>query len=289
LNEFMMEGGAPGLSVYGSRFEELVERLQRSLSEAAVGDDPIRLGVQPVIARSIVERAGYVEAFPQLLGSVHSYEGDERRWRQLASEMEAGRDWSAEHKMSDVVVLPAICYHVYPQLEGADLELSGCVFDLNGYCYRHERSQEPGRMRSFRMREFVRVGAPPEVREWRQAWLERAHAWLLSLGLDVEIEAATDPFFGGAAKLMKPLQEDEQLKWELIASMGSGTRQAIASSNYHKDHFGSTFGIHAGGDSAHTACAAFGLERIAMAVIHQHGESPESWPLEAAGEKGVRA
>jgi len=278
FDDLMMQGEAPGLATYGPRFEELIDALQAGLTVAAEEERPTRLGIQPVIARSVVERAGYVEAFPHLLGAVHTYEGDEKRWRSLVGEMEAGRDWSEEHRMSDVVVLPAVCYQVYPHLEDVEL-VEPCTVDITGYCYRHERSHEPGRMRSFRMREFVRVGEPESVTEWRGRWLERARDWLSSLELEVAVEPATDPFFGGAARLMKPLQESEQLKWELVAEVEGGTRQAIASSNYHKDHFGGTFRIGAGGGIAHSACSAFGLERIALAVINRHGESPENWPL----------
>lgn len=282
LDDLIMEGAAPGLSVFGPKFEELIDGLQRDLSKQATAEEPTRLGIQPVIPSAVLERAGYVEAFPHLLGSVHTYEGDDRQWRALAKEMQAGRDWSAEHRMSDVAVLPAVCYQVYPQLEGAQLG-EACLFDITGYCYRHERSHEPGRMRSFRMREFVRVGEAGETKEWRESWLELGRQWLTSLGLDVSVEAATDPFFGGAARLMQPLQESEQLKWELVAEVDAGTRQAIASSNYHKNHFGSTFEIEAGGEPAHSACAAFGLERIALAVLNAHGNDPASWPVDTAG------
>lgn len=288
VDELISSAGAPGLSVFGPSFERLIDGLQRSLSVEAAREEMTRLGIQPVIARSIVEQAGYVESFPQLLGCVHTYEGDETQWPGLVEEMQAGADWSSEHRMSDVVVLPAVCYHVYPQLAEARLERP-CVFDISGYCYRHERTHEAGRMRAFRMREFVRLGTPGQAQEWRDAWLQRAQVWLASLGLEVEIEAAADPFFGGAARLMQPLQEREQLKWELVVPVDGETRQAVASSNYHKDHFGRTFRIEAEGRPAHSACAAFGLERIALAILNAHGEDPNNWPDVLGAQTGAVA
>jgi hypothetical protein len=57
--------------------------------------------------------------------------------------------------------------------------------------------------------------------------------------------------------------------------------QAIASANYHKEHFGEVFEFTAGGAVGHTACTAFGLERIALALIAVHGPAPERWPAGA--------
>ena len=43
--------------------------------------------------------------------------------------------------------------------------------------------------------------------------------------------------------------------------------------------FGSTFGIQtADGQTAHTACLGFGLERVTMALFKAHGFDPKRWP-----------
>ena len=47
---------------------------------------------------------------------------------------------------------------------------------------------------------------------------------------------------------------------------------AVASFNYHQDHFAATYGIVIeGGEAAHTACLGFGLERITLALLREHG------------------
>ena len=49
--------------------------------------------------------------------------------------------------------------------------------------------------------------------------------------------------------------------------------------NYHQDHFGQLFGIKTSrGEVAQTACAAFGMERIALALFKTHGLVPVEWP-----------
>jgi hypothetical protein len=51
------------------------------------------------------------------------------------------------------------------------------------------------------------------------------------------------------------------------------------SCNYHLSHFGETAGIRtSGGDVAHSACVAFGMERLALALLWAHGSDPATWP-----------
>ncbi len=55
----------------------------------------------------------------------------------------------------------------------------------------------------------------------------------------------------------------------------------MSSSNYHLDHFGAGFSITtAEGETAHSACVGFGVERIALALLYRHGLEPERWPVE---------
>ena len=56
---------------------------------------------------------------------------------------------------------------------------------------------------------------------------------------------------------------------------------AVASFNYHQDHFSSVFGIQTSeGETAHTACLGFGEERITLALLQAHGLDPETWPAD---------
>jgi seryl-tRNA synthetase len=198
-----------------------------------------------------------------------------------------GDPWMQRHEPSDVVLLPAACYHVYPQLAKATLA-APAVFDVTGYCYRHERVAEAGRLRSFRMRELVRIDSPASTLGWRDGWIERASSWLRSFGLTVSVVPASDPFFGSAARMMGALQRTEQLKWELVTEVADGLSQAVVSCNCHKDHFAAEFGFQLRDGEAHTSCVAFGLERIALAILYQHDADRNHWPAELnAGTNGV--
>jgi seryl-tRNA synthetase len=54
---------------------------------------------------------------------------------------------------------------------------------------------------------------------------------------------------------------------------------ACMSFNYHLDHFGSTWQIRTkGAETAHTACVAFGLDRLTLALFAGHGPELARWP-----------
>jgi hypothetical protein len=58
--------------------------------------------------------------------------------------------------------------------------------------------------------------------------------------------------------------------------------------NCHRDHFGSTFGLStASGEVAHTACVAFGMDRLALALFATHGLDTARWPQQARENLGL--
>jgi seryl-tRNA synthetase len=75
-------------------------------------------------------------------------------------------------------------------------------------------------------------------------------------------------------------QIDQKLKFEVLVPVISETDlTAVASFNYHQDHFASAFGIYTvDGKVAHTACMGFGMERITLALFKTHGFEPKQWP-----------
>ena len=60
---------------------------------------------------------------------------------------------------TDVVLLPAACYPLYPMVSGA-LPEGGRVFDVLGTCFRHEPSTDPARMQIFHRARVVHIGSP---------------------------------------------------------------------------------------------------------------------------------
>jgi seryl-tRNA synthetase len=84
---------------------------------------------------------------------------------------------------------------------------------------------------------------------------------------------------------MAATQREQELKYELVAPIASEDKPtAVASCNYHLDHFGHTFDIHTSdGAVAHSACVGFGLERVTLALFRKHGLIPSQWPSDVRG------
>jgi seryl-tRNA synthetase len=268
----------------GAVFEDVLERVNALVTRLSAADRAEVYTFPPVIDRTIIEKTDYLDSFPHLAGTVFSFLGKERQALELSQKVHAGQPWGDTQGMTEVCLNPAACYPVYPVIAGT-LPDGGRLITMTNWVYRHEPSPEPTRMQSFRVREFVRAGAPEDVVAWRDTWLARGVEMLRGLGLPAEPDVAADPFFGRAGRILADGQKAQKLKFEvLVPVISAEQRTAVCSFNYHQDHFGSVFGIaQPDGQVAHTACLGFGLERVVMALFRHHGFVPAEWP------KDVRA
>ena len=262
-----------------AEFEDILDRFDALVMRGAAGDGAQALTFPPIIARSMIERLGYLDNFPQLIGSVHSFFGADALARELSQRVHDGKRWEDLLDITEVMLLPAACYPVYPVFSGL-LPAGGRLVTTKNWCYRHEPSDEPTRLQSFRMREFIRAGAPDVVEAWRDGWLQRGLALLQGLGLPAASDVANDPFFGRAGRMMATSQREQRLKFEIMVPVISADQPtAICSFNWHQEHFSASFGIRcADATVAHTACLGFGLERVTLALIKTHGFDPAAWP-----------
>ena len=263
----------------GAVFEDVLERFNALVSQVAKNDGAEVYTFPPIIDRSILERVHYLDSFPHLCGSVHSFFGNAIQALAVAERANSGGNWGELLGQTHVVLNPAACYPVYPSFTGT-VPAQGRLVTMLNWVYRHEPSPEPTRMQSFRVREFVRVGTPEQVVEWRDMWLQRGIDLLTSLGLPAKSDVAADPFFGRGGKILAMNQKEQKLKFEvLVPVISKDDPTACCSFNFHQDHFGSTFDIRTpDGNVANTACLGFGLERVTMALFKEHGFDPKSWP-----------
>ncbi len=267
--------------VYGrsGAYEDVVEALGRLISRHRdPGAEVLRL--PPVVSRALIEKSGYLKSFPHLLGCLCGLSGGEAEIGATVERFIAGETWTDALKANDLVLAPAACYPVYPLAasRGA-IPAVGLIFDVACDCFRREPSRDIDRFQSFRMREYVFIGAPQQVVAFRERWTKRAISIAGELGLSYRIDAANDPFFGRGGVLVARAQVEQELKFELLVPVHSDEKPtACMSFNYHRDHFGLTWDMRGvDGEAAHTGCVAFGMDRLAVALFATHGLDIADW------------
>ena len=199
----------------------------------------------PILNRTHFERSGYLEVVSAPRRHDSQLRGSERAHRELLQAVEAGRRLERGlpgGARSCSRRRPAIrCIRCSP----ARCRPSGRLVDVMSYCFRHEPSDDAGRMQMFRMHEHVRAAEPETVMAWREMWLGRVE-WL------VDNARPRGARGRGVRSVLRPRRHTarrrasaiSRLKLEIVAPIASDERPtAIISLNYHQDHFGALFGI----------------------------------------------
>lgn len=271
--------GTEGIYGRSSVYEAIVTAVDGLAQQVAASEGTLSFRFPPVMPRQVLERTGYLSSFPDLIGSVSTFAGDDKDHKRLMEVAQAGGNWPAMLEDAGVSLCPAVCHPLYPTLRGS-LPEGGRRYDVVGWCFRHEPSTDPARMQSFRQHDLVYVGDAARATEHRDRWLQIGFDIFVGLGLQVETVVANDAFFGRAGRILASNQRAETLKYEIVTPITSSDHPtAIASSNSHLDHFGQPFGIvTADGQVAHSCCFGFGLDRITLALLKTHGLDVDDWP-----------
>jgi seryl-tRNA synthetase len=275
----LIPSGVKGVYGRSGTFEKVVAHIEACVTRAGQHLSPEVMHFPPLLNRAHYTCTDHIHNFPNLMGSVHSFHKTDREQPEMIRKLEAGENWTSELDPTDIMLVPAACYPLYPAATGT-LPRGGRVIDLVTFVFRHEPSDDPARMQIFRQREYVRLGTADEAAAHRDFWLETGEKVLKAMGLPVKVVLADDPFFGRGGRLRKATQREQALKHELVVPICSQEKPtAISSCNLHLDSFGGKFGIRtADGKTAHTACIGFGLERITLALFKHHGLDIKKWP-----------
>ena len=279
--------GADGVYARTELYETIIERLGALItSHREFGTEVFRF--PPVMSRRDLERHGYLKSFPNLIGCACALHGSEADIRAAAGRPDGG--WVDALAATELVLSPAACYPIYPIAAArGPVPEAGLLFDVASDCFRREPSKDLDRLQSFRMREYVCIGSEAQVAAFRARWLERATEMARVLALPCRIDQASDPFFGRVGQMMAVAQIQQALKFELLVPLHSEEKPtACMSFNYHRDHFGLTWDLHDdAGAPAHTACVAFGMDRLAVALFWTHGLETARWPAETRSVLGL--
>lgn len=239
-----------------------------------------------LIPASVLARCDYFRSFPQYVSFVsHLHEEFETidGFRARHQDRDTLDDtMRSDLDIPDVCLSPAVCYHIYHRHAGERLPERGTVYDVAGRCFRYESTNlsDLRRLWEFTMRELVLVGEREWVIAERQRAIDAFIPILDGLGLPTEIRTASDPFFVAPdANAKTYFQLSSETKYEISVEVGPDERLAVGSFNYHTDFFGKAFATDAGGvGPAHSVCVAFGLERLAYAVLVHYGRDVAEWP-----------
>ena len=149
--------GTDGLYGRSAIYESIVAGVDQLAVEAAASEGALSYRFPPVMPRQVLERSGYLSSFPDLIGSVSTFTGDNDDHKTLLNVAESGGEWTALLEAAGVSLCPAACHPLYPILTGSQ-PAGGTRYDVAGWCYRHEPSTDPFRMQAFRMHELVYLG-----------------------------------------------------------------------------------------------------------------------------------
>ena len=283
----LFSAGSRGVYGFSAAYQEIVNALDRAITGLGGGAfDPVTF--PPVLARSTFDRTNYLASFPDLMGSVHVFRGDDHAHVDLMRRYESDGAWPELLDPADVVLSSAACHVVYPMCSGV-LPADGRRFEIANWCFRHEPSDDPARMVAFRMHELVYVGQPDRAHDHRDSMLHSGLELLDGLGLPMDAVPANDPFFGRVGTIMANAQLEQSLKIEGVTPICSAEHPtAIISGNVAGDHFGLPFGITTvDGGVAHSSCVAFGTDRVTLALLRRHGFTAARWPAAVRRRLGM--
>ena len=273
----------PGLVALGEEFMAVMDAMDASITRLVKTRFNAREYRYPtLIPAEIMQRGGYLRSFPQLIMFAARLHSDYAVY--TAAMQEDALDAYLQHMQpSGLCLPPTMCYHTYSQLSDSTLTAKpGRVITAKGKSFRFESKYEKNleRLWDFTIREIVFLGDQGFSWAERSRFMKETFQLIESWGLGGYCETASDAFFVDSSENDTAFtQRLMALKYELRLNIRPASTIACASFNLHNDFFGNTYNIrHPDGQPVRTACAGFGLERLAFAFFSQHGLDREAWP-----------
>lgn len=226
---------------------------------------------------SELKKLDYFRSFPHIVNFVTNLEDTEENLQAFAKSEVYHADGSLKLTTTTPVhncLTPAACYHFYVNMQNLDLK-EDFYGTTRSFCYRREKYYEPLRRQwCFNMREIVCVGKMETVQGFLRDYQGLVLQFFKDVGIPIEYEVATDPFFDPSKNPKAVMQILDPVKQEMIFQKNL----SLGSFNFHKNYFGQAFEINYQNDTAFSGCVAFGLERWLFAFIETFGHDPKKWP-----------
>lgn len=209
--------------------------------------------VNTLIEEELIRKLGYLELFPNYLYATYPVKASN-----FESVIKKNKIEKEDLADCGCFLIHAGCMEVYPYYEKYR-QGENRIFSLKAKVFRNETTLSEIRLNEFTLREFVCVGTKDFIEKNMTYFEEKTLAYAKSIGLDASFKTASDVFYPTEkSKVMKKLQEKNKKKLELVVNYKDQSL-AIASINYHSNHFSKLFGFEQ--DGIQTACIGFGIER----------------------------
>src|SRR5690349_24925186 len=77
-HRLLVATAARGVYGFGAEFERLLHRVDALITRGGDGQEAEVIRFPSLLPRTDLEHSGYLKSFPQLVGLIHTFEGDER-------------------------------------------------------------------------------------------------------------------------------------------------------------------------------------------------------------------
>ena len=244
-----------------------------------------------MLPAKLLQEVGYTSNFPQHV-TLCSHFPDElpvlervaKLSKEPLSEAQAA-ELGAALEDPDHVLTPAVCLPCYSQNAGLRLakgEVRRLTMQNHVFRYEANRFQPLSRGWDFSVRDIVFFGSSADLTRLRADVMERVFGFCETLGMEVSLELANDPFFVDGSRDKVVYQRMGEVKYELLFHIPDRDAPLAASSfNLHRDFYTSVYDIAFEDETrAESACVGFGLERWLYAFVRQKGLDPAIWPEE---------
>ncbi len=237
-----------------------------------------------VIEINELGKTNHLSSFPEHLHFVSHLDSRLSVLDSYAQQSKEGVEKQAPEQLAlnkaNLVHNPSTCYHCYSAYKNTAFS-EDTAYTAVTACHRYEGANHSdlGRLMEFSLREVIFIGSPDYVRKTRAKTLELMEDFAKDWKLGGSLQSENDPFFTSDFKVKAQHQRKMKMKYEYRAKIpGAATDLAIMSSNLHGLVFTKAFNLKSTSGPLHTGCLGFGVERLAIALIAQHGSQPENWP-----------
>ncbi|MBO34390.1 MAG: hypothetical protein CMM74_15680 [Rhodospirillaceae bacterium] len=281
----------PGLNVYRDPVSSLVRFLDQAiLDRFAAPFGAVEETYPNCIPVSALGLAEHFSSFPEHLHYLVHLIQDLDELDAFAAKAKEEKDRvaldGAAFGQAELVHNPSTCYHCYASRRGGQVDANTAITAITK-CHRFEAAnhKEFGRLLEFSMREIVFLGHPDYIRDRRIESLRLIQELAEDWRMFGELVQSNDPFFTTDFSAKAVHQQRMAMKFEYRMTIpGQEKKLSVLSSNLHGVTFAKAFSMKRPKGPLHTGCLAFGIERMALSIIAQHGVDLNAWPENLAAE-----